>query len=251
MQTTEVQQENVLPAASVPSVVGSLSISRTIMCTNLTSTQHQDAVDTDLGIFTGVHVCGVLSENTESYRDVGTSMDDFELYALHATAVKKSVGINKILNAKSIKQNCFSTIPEEINTKPPMVFDKAVVTKKPGLVGRFSDLILGPKMRLARTHGRVDEDLLARLRTYSAFMPRTMSLAQSLKMRAIRFLDEYNCTNLTTTAQMELIVCTVAEAMCISEVEKTFVKRMNETQKERERYNSYFRDAHTLQNGGG
>lgn len=148
---------------------------------------------------------------------------------------------NFIRNIKSKKVNDLSTIDEDMVKRPPMVFDSAVVKKTPTRLGKLINGVFGREAKDARTTGKVDEDLLYHLRLYSAFQPRTMAMANSLKMRALRFIDDHNSTNLTSFAQYELIIASVTEAMIPGKMELTFRKRMEEEATSLDSINSYFR----------
>nr|QQP18779.1 hypothetical protein 1 [Soybean thrips tombus-like virus 2] len=153
---------------------------------------------------------------------------------------------NYIGNVKSVKFNEHSTVDKETIERPPFVTELVPTFKTPGKLRKFINVTFGLPPKEARTSYKVDEDLLHRLRLYAAFQPRTMSLANSLKMRAIRYFDDHNATNLTSAMQYRLIMNSVTEACKHTQEEVDFRKTMKEEAHVMKDLDAYFRQAHLV-----
>lgn len=136
---------------------------------------------------------------------------------------------NFSINSKSNKVDEYTSVADE-NAKKPLFKVQPMGTVKPrNFSQRFLEFITGrPQHRRAVTHGMCDLDLTYRLKLHSALQPRTMTLANSLKMRAIRMVEEYNMKDIDTSTIYDLVMFSVAEAMVIDPSEECLRTRMQQ-----------------------
>lgn len=87
-----------------------------------------------------------------------------------------------------------------------------------GIIRYFKGKIMGKKTELA-----IDEDLLAYLQLEAAFLPRSAALARSLINSARRFFTYYDCLTISWMEKTEIIISTVAVAMCVGDLERKAV----------------------------
>lgn len=88
-----------------------------------------------------------------------------------------------------------------------------------GVLRYFTGILLGRKLNLV-----IDEDLLAYLQLEAAFLPRTPALARSLANSAKRFFTYYDCLTISWMERTEIILSTVAVAMCVGDLERKAVQ---------------------------
>lgn len=87
-----------------------------------------------------------------------------------------------------------------------------------GIIRYFKGKILGKPTELV-----IDEDLLAYLQLEAAFLPRSAALARSLINSARRFFTYYDCLTISWMEKTEIILSTVAVAMCVGDLERQAV----------------------------
>lgn len=153
---------------------------------------------------------------------------------------------NEMANFRSIKRDQDTERSADHMKKPPMVFDaekwrRPVAPRTASLTSpRVLTRLWQTRHRDAVTADRVDSDLLYHLRLYSAFQPRTLTLVNSLKMRAIRWMGDFNCVGLDSQEIYTIITNTVIEAFTIHEEERKLKTRIAE-ETDFYSHNKYFR----------
>lgn len=167
---------------------------------------------------------------------------------IHVVRLKPTHTKNKqeMVNIKTIKNNSEARKGTDLEKKPDFAFDNHAVRvyKPPFFSKRCMQRYYRPVHlfnREAVTNGRVDTDLVYNLKLYSAFQPRTISLANSLKMRAIRWMNDFNMSDVISSQEMyEIVINSVVEAMQIDVNEKR-IKKRDEQDNQFKSWNEYFR----------
>lgn len=155
---------------------------------------------------------------------------------------------NEAPNFKTPKIDHLTRRTEEHQKKAPFVFSDQPTQPRPAplLSAKVYTRLYKPFTCPAVNDGRVDKDLLYHLRLYSAFQPRTLTLANSLKMRAIRWMGDYNCRGLGSDDIYHIVVNTVIEAFTIDEHEMRIKARVAQDTMFKEN-NAYFRSGPLVQ----
>lgn len=120
-------------------------------------------------------------------------------------------------------KNLRSTAANEHADKPTFELVAKVAKKKnvithEGLLRYFAGKIKGKPSELV-----IDEDLLAYLQLEAAFLPRTAALARSLVNSAKRFFTYYDNLTIGWMEKTQIIISTVAVAMCVGDLERQAV----------------------------
>lgn len=137
--------------------------------------------------------------------------------------------LNYAKNCYSAKIDDLTVLDPENVVKPPFTFTALNTMRPKTFTDKFIEFVTRrPGGRQAINAGRCDLDLVYRLKMYAALQPRTMCLANSLKMRAIRMIDEYNLKDLDSAFIYDLVMYSVAEAMVIDQAELDLRKRIKQ-----------------------
>nr|QTJ63612.1 hypothetical protein [Hemipteran tombus-related virus] len=120
-------------------------------------------------------------------------------------------------------KNKKSTAANDHADKPTFEMVEKVAVKKnqmmhEGVLRYFVGKLMGRKTELV-----IDEDLLAYLQLEAAFLPRSSALARSLINSARRFFTYYDALTISWMQKTEIIISTVAVAMCVGDLERKAV----------------------------
>lgn len=119
-------------------------------------------------------------------------------------------------------------------TKPLFVRERVTITPEIHPFWKLLGVKEKPRLTLA------DADLISYLRYQVLCQPRTINLVNSLRLKATRFLAEFDMSEFTLEQVYNMVADSIAEVLIPSPAEERMVQRLNEGHRLLSKYDTFF-----------